>query len=140
VGCPASGAAGGNAGPDALLLWSPALDLVQDGWFAGKLQGRATAADLSPARHVGPATPPTCIVQGERDTLTPLGGAKRYCDELRLLGRTCDLHVYPGVGHLLTRNLANQESDFDPDPKARADGIAEHEEFLRRLGFVGKER
>ncbi len=46
------------------------------------------------------------------------------------------MHVYPGVGHLLTRNLANQESDFDPDPKARADGIARHHRFLRTLGFV----
>lgn len=48
----------------------------------------------------------------------------------------CELHVYEGVGHLLTRNLANQESDFDPDPEARADGIAQHERFLTELGFV----
>lgn len=51
-------------------------------------------------------------------------------------GRICEVHVYPGVGHLLTRNLANQESDFDPDPEARADGIAQHHRFLRTLGFV----
>jgi hypothetical protein len=34
---------------------------------------------------------------------------------------------------LLTRNLANQESDFDPDPVARADGNAKQIEFLRQL-------
>ena len=131
VGCP-----GGVAGPDALLLWSPAIDPVGDGWFTKLLQDRATAADLSPARHVGPATPPSSIVHGERDTLTPLAGARRYCDALTARGRRCELHVYPGVGHLLTRNLVNQESDFDPDPAARADGMSRHDSFLRSLGFV----
>lgn len=131
VGCP-----GQVAGPDALLLWSPAIDPVGDGWFTKLLQNRATAADLSPARHVGSATPPTSIIHGERDTLTPLAGARRYCDALTALGRRCELHVYPGVGHLLTRNLTNQESDFDPDPTARADGMARHDSFLRSLGFV----
>jgi len=131
VGCP-----GDTPGPDALLLWSPALDVVRDGWFGSLLRGRATATDLSPAHHVVPATPATCIVHGERDTLTPLAGARRYCEALTALGRRCDLHVYPGVGHLLTRNLANQERDFDPDPEARADGIARQQEFLKSLGLA----
>lgn len=131
IGCP-----GDSVGPDALLLWSPALDPVGDGWFARLLQGRGTAADLSPARHVGPLTPPTSIVHGERDTLTPLAGVRRYAAAMAALGRRCELHIYPGVGHLLTRNLTNQESDFDPDPVARADGIAQHLRFLRSLGFV----
>lgn len=134
VGCPGDG-----VGPDALLLWSPALDLVNDRWFTTLLQGRAIAADLSPARQVGPFTPPTSIVHGERDALTPLTGVRRFCAALTARGRRCDMHVYPGVGHLLTRNLRNQESDFDPDPIARADGIARHHRFLRSLGFVAEE-
>ena len=134
IGCPDS-----SSGPDALLLWSPALDLVDDRWFNTLLQGRATASDLSPARHVRRSTPATSIIHGEKDTLTPLTGVKRYCTALAAVGRKCDLHVYPGVGHLLTRNLANQESDFDPDPAARADGIAQQLRFLRSLGFVPEE-
>lgn len=130
------GCKGDSVGPDALLLWSPALDPVGDGWFERLLQRRATAADLSPARHVGPLTPPTCIVHGEKDTLTPLAGVRRYCAALDAVGRRCEVHVYPGVGHLLTRNLANQESDFDPDPDARANGIAQLDRFLRSMTFV----
>ena len=133
VGCP-----GNDATANALLLWSPALDVVYDRWFVRLLQGRVSAADLSPARHVGARTPPTSIVHGERDTLTPLAGARRYCDALTALGRRCELHVYPGVGHLLTRNLSNQESDFDPDPVAGADGIAQQHRFLVSLGFVAE--
>lgn len=51
-------------------------------------------------------------------------------------GGVCELNVYPGVGHLLTRNLANQVSDFDPHPEFRADGKARHERFLRDRGFI----
>jgi len=131
VGCP-----DGTRGPDALVLWSPALDVTDDRWFGRLLQGRAEAADLSPARHVGSSTPPTSIVIGEKDTLTPLTGTRRYCDALSAHEGSCDLHVYPGLGHLLTRNLANQESDFDPDPVARADGIEQQHRFLMSLGFV----
>lgn len=130
------GCHGGEAGPDALLLWSPALDLAADGWFQQKLQGRARVAAYSPVEHVGPSTPPTSIVHGSEDTLTPVAGAQRFCDRLRRTGTICHLNVYEGVGHLLTRNLANQESDFDPDPDARADGIVQHRRFLVQLGFI----
>jgi len=138
VGCP-SDSLTARVGPEALLLWSPALDVSEDGWFFRKLQGRAAAAAYSPAAHVRASTPPTSIVHGDRDTLTPLAGARRYCDRVTALGGLCELNVYAGVGHLLTRNLASQESDFDPDPAARADGIAKHLLFLRKLRFVASQ-
>jgi acetyl esterase len=136
VGCSGDAAPGDYAGPDALLLWSPALDVAGDGWFVRQLQGRADVAVYSPVEHVRPSTPPTSIVQGAMDTLTPLSGARRFCDLLTQLGGICELNVYEGVGHLLTRNLANQERDFDPDPAAEADGIAQQRRFLRELGFI----
>ena len=126
----------GGARPDALLLWSPALDVRADAWFEKKLQGRASAATYSPAECVTASTPPTSIVQGAEDTLTPLSGAQRYRDRLIEAGGICELNVFAGVGHLLTRNLKNQESDFDPDPQARAEGIGQQRAFLRRLGLV----
>lgn len=138
VGCPSDSPAV-RVGPEALVLWSPALDVSHDGWFLKKLQGRATAAAYSPAEHVHAGTPPTSIIHGDKDSLTPLAGARRYCDRLTALGGLCELNIYAGVGHLLTRNLANQESDFDPDPDARADGIAKHLQFLKRLGFVSSQ-
>jgi acetyl esterase len=139
VGCPPEGPSSVRAEPDALLLWSPALDMARDAWFARKLQGRVTAEAYSPVEHIRASTPPTSIVQGDADTLTPLSGAKRYCARLVELGGTCELNVYKGVGHLLTRNLEHQEGDFDPDPQAVAEGIAQHLRFLRKLGFVAAE-
>jgi acetyl esterase/lipase len=132
-GCGGDGGALANGGPDALLLWSPALDVARDGWFGRLLLGRASAADLSPVELVSGRVAPTSIVHGAEDTLTPLAGSQRFCARLRERGDRCDLHVYPGLGHLLTRNLAHQEDDYDPDPEARAAGIAAHESFLCEL-------
>ena len=124
--------------PDLLLLWSPALDVAADGWFVRLLQGRASAADYSPMEHAGALTPPSCIINGDKDTLTPLSRAERFRDRVIQAGGVCELHVYPGVGHLLTRNLANQEDNFDPDPKFKADGIAQLERFLREQGYFSE--
>jgi acetyl esterase/lipase len=78
--------------------------------------------------------PPVMIALGEKDTLTPLRGARAFCDRAIAGGGRCELQVYPGLGHLLTRNLANQEDDFDPDPVARDDAIAKQNAFLRHSG------
>ncbi len=132
------GSTGTSSKPDLLLLWSPALDVAADGWFVKLLQGRASAADYSPLEHAGASTPPTCIVNGDQDTLTPLARAERFRDRVIRAGGVCELHAYPGVGHLLTRNLGNQEDHFDPDPKFKADGIYQMERFLVDHGYLSK--
>ena len=133
VGCASDDGAYGTGGPDALVLWSPALDVSGDGHFRRLLQGRAPVEAYSPVEHVRSRMPPVVIVHGELDNLTPLSGARRFCERVTAGGGRCELHVYPGVGHLLTRNLANQESNFDPDPVAREDGNAKQVAFLISL-------
>jgi acetyl esterase/lipase len=122
--------------PNLLLLWSPAVGVEVDGWFERLLQGRAKALDYSPAAHAGASTPPTCIINGDKDTLTPLSHAEQFRDQVLKAGGICELHVYPGVGHLLTRNLANQEDNFDPDPEFKAAGNARLIDFLRGQGYL----
>ncbi|PKP91242.1 MAG: alpha/beta hydrolase [Alphaproteobacteria bacterium HGW-Alphaproteobacteria-16] len=129
------GACGDVRGPDVMLLWSPALDLERDRWFGKLMQGRDVAA-ISPLRLAQEGGPPTVIIQGERDTLTPLSGATAFCARLTAKGGTCQLKTYPGLGHLLTRNLANQESDFDIDPESDKDGDATIAAFLRAQGYI----
>ncbi len=124
--------------PDLLLLWSPALDGAADHRFVKLLQGRASAADYSPLKHAGAATPPTCIVNGDKDRVTPLAKAEKFRDRVVQAGGICELHAYAGVGHLLTRNLANQGDNFDPDPKSKADGLAQFEQFLRERGYLSE--
>lgn len=124
-------------GPDAILLWSPALEVANDAWFVKLLKGdRDKAQQMTPADHVTKSTPPVTIVQGEKDTLTPAAGAQRFFDALKAARVDCEINLYPNVGHLLTRNLANQEDDFDPDPEARTQAIESQKRFLKRLGYI----
>ncbi len=136
VGCPSEFSRTGLAEPDLLLLWSPALDTTIDPWFNRLLKGKADAEAYSPVHHVRVSTPPTSIVQGAEDTLTPVKGASLFCDRVIEVDGTCELNLFEGVGHLLTRNLENQESDFDPDPAAVQDGISRHRQFLLDWGFI----
>jgi acetyl esterase/lipase len=133
LGCGNTDGEYGNGGPDALVLWSPAVDVRRDSHFSRLLRGRASVEDYSPVEHVRPRMPPVHIVQGDKDTLTPLGGAQRFCERVKAGGGRCELAVYPNVGHLLTRNLANQEDDYDPDPVARQDGLDKQLAFVKSL-------
>jgi acetyl esterase len=135
IKCPGDKLNDTNSAPDLLLLWSPALDVENDGWFRRLLRGKSGASDFSPAAQAGAGTPPTCIVHGDKDTLTPLSGTRKFCDRVTQAGGICELNVYKGVGHLLTRNLKNQEDDFDPDPVKREDGVLRLEQFLRKRGY-----
>jgi acetyl esterase/lipase len=135
---PGDGIEGASSRPDLLLLWSPALDVAANRRFVKLLQGRASAADYSPLAHAGASTPPTCIVNGDRDRVTPLAKAELFRDRVVHAGGICELHAYAGVGHLLTRNLANQGDNFDPDPKSKAAGLAQFELFLRERGYLSE--
>jgi acetyl esterase/lipase len=130
IGCPEALA---DRGADALLLLSPAVDVEGDAHFARLLRGRASAREVSPAEHGRAGMPPTVLIQGAEDSLTPLRGAQRFCVLVAAQGQTCDLRVYDGLGHLLTRNLTEQEHSFDPDPAARADALQHQVRFLQRL-------
>jgi acetyl esterase len=122
--------------PNAMVMISPAVAVAEDGWFRRILLGRAPANDASPDQHLGKFLPPTAIFIGGADTLTPVRGAKRYCDRINELGGQCEIHVYDGVGHLFTRKLDNQEDDFDPDPKVVLDAQRKGDEFLAKRGFL----
>lgn len=126
----------GSWRPAAQIMLSPGLDIAADGWFKKLLRGNGEPRDYSPIEHVDARTSPAFIVQGAADTLTPLRSAKKFCDAMHAAGGICEMAVFDNLGHLLTRNLKNQESDYDPDPKARADGIERQVRFLREHGFL----
>ncbi|GAB3792778.1 alpha/beta hydrolase [Dyella agri] len=136
LACPSDTGSLQQTRPDAMLLVSPAVNTARDGWFRHLLQGRAEPAAYSPLDHAGASTPPTLIVQGEADTLTRPGGAKAFCERMHAAQVTCELALYPNLGHLLTRKLDNQEDDFDPDPAAVADAHRREQRFLMDQGFI----
>jgi len=124
--------------PNALVLRSPAVSVANSGWFQKLSGGSAQAAALSPVLHVRSALPPMILLQGEEDNVTPASGARDFCQRMQDRGNTCTLKLYPGVGHLFTRNLGSQEV---PDYAAIDRGVTKDAgdaaiAFLREHGFI----
>jgi acetyl esterase len=128
-----------SAIPDALLLLSPAVSIVDDQWPQRLLGTRVQVKTISPAENLIKRLPPLIIIEGAADTETPLARVQRFCDRAKQVGGTCELHVYPNVGHLLSRNLkpqAQEQGPFDPDPVASNDAHSAENAFLARNGYT----
>jgi acetyl esterase/lipase len=126
---------GTSSAPNALVLVSPAVSLESDGYVQRLLGKRASARDISPDEHVRKGMPPMLVLQGNVDTVTPLGGVQRFCDRVRAAGNTCELHVYEGFGHLFTPAGVPDEWP-KPDPATSKDASARADRFLKSLGFL----
>ena len=135
IACPATTGDRAATHPDLMLLVSPVLDTVHDP-YAQLMRGRERAVDYSPLAHAGAGAPPTLIVEGTADTRTPPAGAQAFCDKLRAAHVDCRVDLFTGVGHLLTRDLKDQEGDIDPDPRMLADAHSHEREFLLSHQFV----
>ncbi len=125
-----------SASPNALVLVSPAVSLMSDGWVQRLLGDRKQARDISADEHVRKGLPPTLILQGNVDTVTPLAGAKRFCERMRAAGNTCELYVYEGFGHLFTPAGIPDDGMPRPDPATSADAAERADRFLESLGFL----
>ena len=128
----------GNSRPNALLLFSPALNMAHDNYFISLMAGKGDPSSYSPSESISRILPPTLIIQGEEDTIVLARDARAFRDAAEKAGARCELYVYPGVGHLLTRNLKVQYKDFDGDPADEADAHLREDDFLVSLGYMRK--
>jgi acetyl esterase/lipase len=124
-----------SAVPNALVLVSPAVSLASDAWVRRLLGQRGSARDISPDEHVRKGLPPTLILQGSDDTVTPLAGVERFCERWQDAGNACELHVYRGFGHLFTPAGIPDDGMPQPDPETSADASTRADRFLTSLGF-----
>jgi acetyl esterase len=124
--------------PNAMLLYSPALNMAKDPYFARIMLSKADPALYSPLQFINSTLPPTLIIQGDKDTIVYATDATAFCKSAEAAGARCELHLYPGVGHLLTRNLKVQYKDFDSDPTDAADAHQREDAFLISLGYIHK--
>jgi acetyl esterase/lipase len=127
---------GARERPNALLLFSPALNMAKDEYFQGLMAGHGKPASYSPAEFVRRDLPPTLVIQGEKDSIVRTDHARAFCAAAEMAGARCSIKVYPNVGHLLTRNLAVQYKDFDSDPAGLADARKREDAFLVSIGFA----
>lgn len=125
--------------PDALILVSPAVSLHHDAWLKRILGDRASVADISPDVHVRDGMPPTLLLQGRSDTVTPLEGTRRFHEAMLAAGNRSELIVYDGVGHLFTPSSEPDDGWPNPDPAVRAAAYDAADAFLRSLGYIARE-
>lgn len=125
-----------SCSPNALILESPAVSVIGDGWFRRILLGRADVRDISPDEHVREGLPPTLILQGGVDTVTPLAFTERFWRRMREAGNQCELQVYEGYGHLFTPMSIPDNGLPQPDKGIEEDAMSRADEFLRSLGFA----
>jgi acetyl esterase/lipase len=125
-----------SAVPNALILVSPAVDLEKDGWVKRLLGSRADISSISPVSHVRNGMPPTIILQGDVDTVTPLAGARLFHDRMRVAGNRCELHVFRGYGHLFTPSGIRDDEWPQPDPRIQDEAYKKVDEFLASHGFL----
>lgn len=130
---------GANERPNAMLLYSPALNMGPDPYFIRLIGKKGNPADYSPSAFITKKLPPTMIIQGELDSIVYTKDAKDFRDKAINAGAKCTLCIYPGVGHLLTRNIKIQYKDFDPDPADAKDAHQKEDDFLASLGYINKQ-
>lgn len=121
---------------NALILVSAGTDPEQSSQFRRLVGEGIDLKRYSPIAQLKAGAPATLIISGEEDSVTPLSGAKTYCDKIQSLGSQCSLVSYPNLGHLLTRDLDDQRSNVNPDPEKEELAYHEQQRFLKQIGYI----
>jgi len=122
--------------PDILILHSPAVSVINDGWFEQLLLHRGDPADLSPAENITGSMPPSIIVIGRDDTVAPLKYSEYFQHEMVRHGNICELIIYDGVGHLFTPSDQPDNEMPNPDKEVTKKAFDEIDGFLQSRGYI----
>ena len=125
-----------NSIPNALILVSPALSIINDDWFKQLLGKDKIAINYSPAEHVINNMPPSIIVVGNDDSVTPVEQSKLFHNNMIEHANESYLFIYDGVGHLFTPSDQPDGGYPNPDKKIRTKAYNEIDGFLKKLGYI----
>lgn len=125
-----------SSAPNLLLLKSPALTLLGYPNFQRRLLDKVDVSEISPAEFVSEHTPPTIIVIGKEDTVTPLEGSEKFRLNMENHGNECELIIYDGVGHLFTPSTEPDDGWPNPDREVSQRAQKKMDEFLKRHEYT----
>jgi acetyl esterase/lipase len=126
-----------NSAPNALILKSPALST--DYWFTKLLGTRdINPKNLSPLENIneGLPLPPTLILQGRTDRVTPTKYAQLFNNNMKALNYQCELVIYENCGHLFTPSHLDDTGMPQPDKDISKKANKKADEFLIKLGYI----
>jgi acetyl esterase/lipase len=112
-----------SSSPDAVVVWSAAVNLGEDSWFAQLLGDRVHVSSLSPADYIRPGLVPMALLHGTADETVPYWTVEQFVEDMQQAENRCELYTYEGGGHLF--HIAN-----------RAHVLGVIEAFLISTGFI----
>lgn len=116
--------------PNAMILYNPILNLIA--WRRGGADNPLAGMDdavlkrISPFLHVCKETPPTLLIDGTKDYFT--SEIREFVQKSKFLGAPFEARFTEGQPH----------GFFNKSPWLEKT-TAEADEFLRRIGYLGKE-
>lgn len=122
--------------PNALILSSPALSLINDNWFSQLLPSDEKVEDYSPAENLNTKIPPSIILVGADDTVTPAKQAQLFYEKAKSNGNLSEIHIYQNVGHLFTPSDQVDNRQPSPDEETVKKALEAIDVFLNDLGFI----
>lgn len=129
---------GVNSIPNAMILISPAVSLPKNdkGWEYRMFGNKTAISSANPVEHVREGLPPTIILQGRDDSVTPLSGVQLFHDKMQANDNYCEIWIYDGVGHIFTPNTMSDRGDPKPDKTIQKKAHRKADEFLKKFGFI----
>jgi acetyl esterase len=131
-----------NSIPNALILESPAISLMTPDkgkeWEYAVFGPDISVSSANPVEHIHAGLPPTIILQGRDDTVTPLEGAQSFHDKSIANGNYCEIWIYDKVGHLFTPNYLDDSGWPQPDKEIQKQADTKADEFLIKFGYIKK--
>ena len=124
--------------PNALVLFSPALNAESSEHFQKMLRPGQDAGAILPELHIRGGMPATIIVTGELDKMPSAAKMAEFCEKMKRTHNRCELHIYPGVGHMLMPAGEDKE-ERDKASKTGFDAFLKMDLFLKSLGFLPPE-
>lgn len=123
---------GVSAAPNAMILYSPAVDVTASGFgferFGENKAAKKAAKKASPIRWVRKGLPPSVIFHGTMDRVVPVAGVRKFCRKMRWRRNACELIEFEGQGHGFF--------NFNVDPRSYEATISSADRFLVDLGFL----
>jgi acetyl esterase len=116
--------------PNALVLFNPALDLVEFSKKRASDERFKRAKEISPLQHVKKGVPPCIIFHGTADRTVPFDSVERFTAAMKEAGNVCRLVPFEEKGH----GFFNYGRDKDNSSFNKT--IEETDRFLTSLGYL----
>jgi dienelactone hydrolase len=116
--------------PNAMVLFNPAVDLVEFSKKRASDERFKRAKEISPLQHIKKGAPPCIIFHGTADSTVPFDSVERFTSTMKKAGNICRLVPFEEKGH----GFFNYGRDKDNSSFNKT--IEETDRFLTSLGYL----